>query len=526
MGQSMKDHFEVYEKTFKRLKGDLRFSRLGRTFQTPDHLYFYDTGTGKVFEINKITKDILDTLIRTDQFSELFQLPYKEKDMATSLHELSECIKNENILQAPELITMCGPQTDQLENRLQGHRNQITLELTEQCNYRCKYCIYQSEEVGFRTFGTRHMSFETAKAALDEFMHNSEKQVYVSFYGGEPLLRFDFIKQCISYLAENYSDKEITYVMTTNGSLITEEIAAYFARVKNVYLTISLDGPESIHDQYRVFPNGSGTFSVTMRGLRLLSNAFGERTAECLLINSVVSDYSPETLQKIYGFFDGLEWLPKNVSTTFSYVSKEKTQASYEGVDSKRENEMRRYEQEHPGSFDPVSYLAGERLMEKNADTNSQFGRDDLVKQLKVIHNRLLVNDPSKNSYTLNGCCTPGERRLYVTVEGKYMVCEKIGPSPFIGNVKNGLDLGAIKKHFVDEYIQNAKQYCRNCWAVNLCSACYIDCYNKNGPEFSYRHPFCETNRLSLERALSLYHEILERNPSLVKKLNLSAELL
>lgn len=522
----MKDQFEVYEKAFNQLKGDLKFSRLGRTFQTPNHLYFYDTGTGKVFEINEITKDILDTLIRTDQFSELSQLPYKEEDIVTSLQELSECINSENILKAPELMTMCGPQTDQLENRLEGHRNQITLELTEQCNYRCKYCIYQSEEVGFRTFGTRNMSFETAKAALDEFMHNSEKQVYVSFYGGEPLLRFELIKRCISYLDEHYSDKNITYVMTTNGSLITEEIAVYFARLKNFYLTISLDGPEPIHDHYRVFPNGNGTFADTMRGLRLLVDTFGERTAECILINSVVSDYSPETLQKIYRFFDELEWLPKNISATFSYVSKEKTSVSYEGIDSKRENEMRCYEQEHPGSFDPVTYLAGERLMEGSNDTYSQFGRDDLVKELKVIHNRLLVNDPSKNIYTLNGCCTPGERRLYVTVDGKYMVCEKIGPSPFIGDVKNGLNLSAIKQHFVDEYIQNAKQYCKNCWAVNLCSACYIDCYNKNGPEFSYRHPFCETTRLSLERALSLYHEILEKNPSLVEKLNLATELL
>ena len=88
-----------------------------------------------------------------------------------------------------------------MENQLLRNRAQITLELTEKCNMRCKYCIYQEGQGGYREFGNHDMTFEVAKLAIDDLIEHSqdEKVIFVSFYGGEPLLKFDLLKQCIDY---------------------------------------------------------------------------------------------------------------------------------------------------------------------------------------------------------------------------------------------------------------------------------------------------------------------------------------
>lgn len=82
---------------------------------------------------------------------------------------------------------------------------------------RCKYCIYHEGNGGYREFGKNNMTFEVAKLAIDQFLTNSKKeQLYISFYGGEPLICYDMIKQCTKYCLKVYPDQNICFTMTTN----------------------------------------------------------------------------------------------------------------------------------------------------------------------------------------------------------------------------------------------------------------------------------------------------------------------
>lgn len=518
----MEELFQEYKDKFYKLKGENKFSRLGRHFKTKENNYFYDTGTGKVFQISDSLYQMLEKWIDTDKFEGIFELSLTDVEIEEALKEIFTGIEKENILKAPVMQEMVGPQVYNLEEELKKERNQITLELTERCNMRCKYCIYHCGNGGFREFGKRDMSFDIAQKALDEFMKGCKKdEAYISFYGGEPLIKYDLIKQCMEYCLEKYSEKRVVCTMTTNATLVTKEIAEYFAGLPNAIITVSLDGPEEMHDKYRVYQNGKGTFKDTVRGLKLLVEAFGERAGNCIMINSVVPEFEIEKLEKIQNFFDSLEWLPKDTNFTSSYVDKGKKEAIYGGVDSKHEREIRKISLEEDFAFDPIGKWAGQKFVEDfvNKDETSQFGIDEVVKDLGMIHNRILVDEPM-DIYFFNGCCTPGARRIYVTVEGKYLVCEKMGPSPYIGDVYNGIDTAAIKKEYVDKFRNEAKKYCKNCWAVHLCSLCYVDCFDENGVHFNYRHRKCEINRIAVERTLKLYHEILEHKPELLEKLN------
>lgn len=75
------------------------------------------------------------------------------------------------------------------------------------------------------------------------------------------------------------------------------------------------------------------------------------------------------------------------------------------------------------------------------------------------------------------------------------MLCEKVGNIPDIGNVHTGLNAERIRKIYVEDFIAEATQHCKNCWAINLCSQCYVNCYDEQGTHFDYRHRSCMSER-------------------------------
>ena len=136
----MKLDFDVYQKRFLELTKEGKFSRLGRNFKTSSHKYFYDTGTGKVFQISEALNDVLTKFIQTNSFDSIFELSLSEDELLASLKDLFNTVDEEHILQAEPVRELYGPQVYGLEEELSTQRTQLTLELTEKCNMRCKYC--------------------------------------------------------------------------------------------------------------------------------------------------------------------------------------------------------------------------------------------------------------------------------------------------------------------------------------------------------------------------------------------------
>jgi uncharacterized protein len=145
------------------------------------------------------------------------------------------------------------------------------------------------------------VTLETACKAVDFVtgLPLNGKQLDLGFFGGEPLLRFDLIQAVVAYVEQKplQVSGNIAYFITTNGTLLTPEIIAFFQR-KNFSLCVSLDGPERIHDRERLYHNGRGSFQKVFENLQMAVGIVNR-----LQVNSV---YSPETVEfmpEILDFF-------------------------------------------------------------------------------------------------------------------------------------------------------------------------------------------------------------------------------
>ncbi|MFH0714713.1 MAG: radical SAM protein [Candidatus Diapherotrites archaeon] len=135
--------------------------------------------------------------------------------------------------------------------------------LTNQCNFRCKYCFIETRT---HLQQTKTMSKETAQKAIDLIGRNTQK-VRIIFYGGEPLLCRDVLKFAVEYAEKRIPNA--SFGMVCNGSLVTDEIAQ-FLKAHHFGVGISLDGPKTINDKMRILSNGSGTFALIKKGIKTL----------------------------------------------------------------------------------------------------------------------------------------------------------------------------------------------------------------------------------------------------------------
>ncbi|MEK4349213.1 radical SAM protein [Paenibacillus sp. FSL R5-0475] len=516
------NHNEIlkFKELFVNLKKEFRFSRLGKPFRTSNCNYFLDSGTGKVFMLNENTYRVLECLWNTDEFERLFELEMSSEELLNGLKEVEEAVKSENILQLPpvEKMYLFDGKVFYDKDAPNVQTEQITFEMTERCNLRCKYCIYHEGEAGFRSFGSRDIDLDTCKKAIDMLSKSTKEEVYVTFYGGEPLLRFDIMRDTIEYSKVKLHNKKVFYNMTTNATLMTEEIANYWTSLENHSTLVSLDGPEWMHDKNRVYCNGKGSFKSVIRGLKKLVEAEGTNAAAKISYNIVITDARMETLEKIQHFFRNSEHIPAGSSISTSYLNTPPEKLSYLGVGTEEDRQLCESLMKR---FDPLTKWSVDKLNSdaSDIDDKSLISKDSYDKALSKVHNRMRRSEPIE-AFAMNGCCIPGGRRLYITVNGDLAICEKMGPSPFIGTVHEGIDYEKINKHYIADFMNEATKYCNDCWAVNTCSLCYLQCFDSDGIDMSYRQELCVINRVHTEQSLVLYHEMLEKNPESLAYLN------
>ena len=143
----------------------------------------------------------------------------------------------------------------------------LTLHLTGACNFRCRYCYADSHHGG-------DMSLETARAAIDLALNDrktSGQSLGIIFFGGEPLLRRDLIKEILRHTRELSAStgRHFHYKITTNGSLLDEEFLTGEA-TRDIFVALSLDGVQPAHDAHRVGVSGEGTFALLEKKVTLL----------------------------------------------------------------------------------------------------------------------------------------------------------------------------------------------------------------------------------------------------------------
>jgi uncharacterized protein len=144
------------------------------------------------------------------------------------------------------------------------------LMVAQACNLRCKYCYGGDGAYGA---GQALQSWEVARAAVDQLIAGAEKQrdLHITFFGGEPLLNLALIKRVIAYCEslEPGSGKRFVYSITTNGTLLDEPTVDFLIQ-KGVRILLSFDGTHSIQDSHRPFASGSGSGNSVIAAMTLL----------------------------------------------------------------------------------------------------------------------------------------------------------------------------------------------------------------------------------------------------------------
>lgn len=481
--------------------------RMGKIFSTEKNNYFYDTGTGKVIELDDENYYIFfhwytDKNINAESFISTLGI---ETNILAELLEF--CIK-ENLLRAIKPQKLYTPNHfDNLEYLLDNCLEQLILEVTGKCNLRCKYCIYNDTYIHNREFNKEDMTLETAKKAIDYFFAHGKDKISITFYGGEPLIRYELLKQIIEYSNKMNTtyNKKISFGFTTNMTLLTDSMAEYFASIPNLNIMGSLDGSKDIHDEYRKKVDGSGSFSEAFNGLKILCKAYKEHNKNSLSLNVVYAPpYTYEKLNEINSFFKELDFLPEDTTINISYP----TSGS---VDNRHWiNRLKSNPKYHRSTIDQIDPLGnwqrnkiveGALIENKHSIETSGMG----LSLLRI--NDRYINDTPTDQYPLNGCCVPGSRRLYVNTSGQFLPCERIGTCPNIGDVDTGISYDLVKKFYIDEYCEKSIAKCSNCWAIRLCSMCYAGRYNEKGFE---NNTDCDGTRREIEKNLILYHFLLE----------------
>jgi uncharacterized protein len=139
------------------------------------------------------------------------------------------------------------------------------------CNLNCTYCFFLSKEALYPNEKSR-MSDATLETYIKQLLESHRTpEVTVAWQGGEPtLMGLDFFKRSVELVQKHRRPgQRIEHTFQTNGVLLDDDWCA-FLKEHNFLVGLSVDGPEEIHDQYRVDRGGKGTFKQVMRGLSFL----------------------------------------------------------------------------------------------------------------------------------------------------------------------------------------------------------------------------------------------------------------
>ncbi|WP_432664978.1 Cys-rich peptide radical SAM maturase CcpM [Wukongibacter baidiensis] len=453
-------------------------------FKTKENFYIYDVNTNAIL---KVSEEIYGYL---DNQREANNCDYR-------LEGQIEKIINSGYLSKKRVDAIEHPYDELLPFYLKNRLNVITLQVTQQCNLRCSYCSF-SGIYNDRVHSDKQMSLEVAKKGIDFMISNSleSPRLDVGFYGGEPLLRFDLIKECVSYAKQQGQGKEVTFHMTTNGTLLRDEVVDFLVE-NNFKLLISIDGPEEIHDKNRRFAsNNKGTFRIIMNNVKNIKSKYPSYAEKNISFSAVLDGTTDFKCTK--DFFANYEEI-KDFRVNASMISNSYSNANIE-ID---ENYLiqQRYER-----FKIFLNRIG-RLEEK--DISSLFEKE--FDNLKIhIHERKLQKELNQKEHP-GGPCLPGVRKLFMDINGVFYPCERVSElsEPMkIGNISDGLDVNKIRN--ILNIGQLSEDQCKNCWAYRFCYLCasHADDLSKFSKEKKLGN--CRNVRYSTEEKFKDYCTLIE----------------
>lgn len=393
---------------------------------------------------------------------------------------------------------------------------QLTLCLTEDCNFRCKYCIYSENYEYTRGYSHRYMSFETAKKAIDIYFslleegkrYNPWRDIAIGFYGGEPLLNFKVLKASVEYIKERYPEWKVSYTITTNATLMDRE-KADFLMDNDFSIAVSIDGPKEEHDRNRVYIDGRGTFDDVMKNVSYVMQRYEK------IHSLAVFDWKSD-LFRLDDFFQRKD-VPQlsNISLVDTDMGcsyfKQFTKEDFENYRRQIDEGWRLY-------LEKVTNRGKETYPNINTSMNSiSEWRASFFDQFfglrcskRIFQNVAVLQPHPIMPYT--GSCIPG-RKIYVDVDGNLHTCERINGAFPIGDVERGLNFEKISE-MMSRYFESL-DVCGECGVKRMCGHCYCNFATDSG--FSDASLVCKNRESSVMSSLSDSFTLGEISPDVLE---------
>lgn len=359
----------------------------------------------------------------------------------------------------------------------------LCLHIAHDCNLACRYCFAAEGE--YNQNKRELMSYEVGKKALDFLVENSGSRhnLEVDFFGGEPLMNFDVVKELVKYgrSIEEKNDKKFRFTLTTNGVLLNDEILD-FANKEMSNLVLSIDGRREVHDRMRPFRGGQGSYVKIVDKFKKAADSRDQ-----------MNYYVRGTFTR--NNLDFSEDVKHLADLGFEQISVEPVVA-----DSSEPYAIR--EEDIPMILDQYDKLAQD-LLKRRKDG----------KPVNFFHFMIDLTGGPCVAKRLSGCGS-GTEYLSVTPTGDLYPCHQfVGKEDFkLGDVYNGITNTEVQNEFKLCNVY-AKEKCRDCFAKFYCSGgCAANSYNFSGDINGAYDIGCELQKKRVEVAIMLKAAEAEMN--------------
>ena len=435
-----------------------------------------DICSGAIHVVDDVAFDIIECFEKLEKEQIVNNLTTKYADSPEiSIADIEECyeqieqLKNSGKLFSPDTFENMA---STLKAKTSGVIKALCLHVAHTCNLNCEYCFAsQGKYNGDRAV----MSFEVGKRALDFLVENSgsRRNLEVDFFGGEPLMNFDVVKQLVSYARsiEKEKNKNFRFTLTTNGVLINDDVIE-FANKEMSNVVLSLDGRKEVHDRYRVDYNGNGSWEKIVPKFQKLVKARGGKN---YYMRGTFTHFNPDFLEDIKVMLD----------LGFNELSMEPVVCA-----SGDKNELT--EQDLPIILSQYEDLA-----------NLMLEKDKEGKPFTFYHYMIDLKGGPCIYKRISGCGS-GTEYMAVTPWGDLYPCHQfVGDEKFkLGDVFNGVNNTKIQQEFCDCNVY-ARPDCKDCWAKLYCSGgCAANAYHATGSVRGVYKYGCELFKKRMECAI------------------------
>ena len=437
-----------------------------------------DICSGSVHVVDEVAYDIIAMFENNpkNKIIEEIRKKYSGRDDVTE-QDIEECfsqvvsLKESGKLFAPDTFE---PVAGHLKAKTSGVVKALCIHIAHTCNLNCSYCFAsQGKYHGDRAM----MSFEVGKRALDFLVENSgsRRNLEVDFFGGEPLMNFDVVKQMVEYARsiEKKHNKNFRFTLTTNGMLIDDDVIDFANReMSNVVL--SLDGRREVHDRYRVDYTGKGSWETIVPKFQKLVKA---REGKNYYMRGTFTHANPDFLNDIKQMLD----------LGFKELSMEPVVCAPEDPSALTAEDLPIVLEQ----YEKLAELMRERDKEGNPFTFYHYMID-------------LTGGPC--IYKRISGCGSGTEYMAVTPWGDLYPCHQfVGEEKFkLGDIWSGV----TNKETVEEFVScnvYARPECRDCWAKLYCSGgCAANAYHSTGTIKGVYKYGCELFKKRMECAIAV----------------------